>query len=195
MNLLLVPMVFAIWFLSQPPWPVHPATLIWGDRRRQARSVTAPSKPGCLENPRPRRRLPTSGLNHPGLASFLFAVALVRADDPSLLTAVLPVAPAILAPVHPIGLGDGERPSVDASSITLTVSAFVEMDTPTTRLKMMMDDLETNAGVMFWSSFGHVLMTFSQNTSIWNGSFLASSAADNPSRSSKSAGGQGPSDV
>jgi hypothetical protein len=39
------------------------------------------------------------------LASFLFAVALVRAGYPFLLTAVLPVAPAVLA----IGLGDGER--------------------------------------------------------------------------------------
>jgi len=33
------------------------------------------------------------------------------------------------------------EPSVDALSVTLIVSALVEMDTPTTRLKMMMDDL------------------------------------------------------
>jgi hypothetical protein len=33
------------------------------------------------------------------------------------------------------------EPSVDASSITLTVSAFVEMDKPTTMPKMIMDDL------------------------------------------------------
>ena len=45
------------------------------------------------------------------------------------------------------------EPSVDALSITLAVSVFVEMDT--TRLKMMMDDVETNAGVTSWSSFGH----------------------------------------
>ena len=37
------------------------------------------------------------------------------------------------------------EPSVDALSITLTVSAFVEMDMPTARLKMMLNDLETNA--------------------------------------------------
>ena len=43
----------------------------------------------------------------PGLASFLFAVALVRAE-PFLLTAALPVAPAVLASVHSIGLGDGK---------------------------------------------------------------------------------------
>jgi hypothetical protein len=43
------------------------------------------------------------------LASFLFAVALDRADRSFLLTAVLPVTPAVLAPVQPIGLGDGER--------------------------------------------------------------------------------------
>jgi hypothetical protein len=46
------------------------------------------------------------------------------------------------------------EPSVDALSITLTVSALAEMDTPTTKPKMMMDDLETNARVMSWSSFG-----------------------------------------
>ena len=43
------------------------------------------------------------------LASFLFAVALVRADSSFLLTAVLPVAPTVLAAVHPVGLSDGER--------------------------------------------------------------------------------------
>jgi len=36
---------------------------------------------------------------------------------------------------------------VDAWSLTWTASAFVEIDTPTTRLKMMMDGLETNANV------------------------------------------------
>jgi hypothetical protein len=39
------------------------------------------------------------------------------------------------------------EPSVDAWSLTWTASAFVEIDTPTTRLKMMMDGLETNANV------------------------------------------------
>jgi hypothetical protein len=42
-------------------------------------------------------------------ASLLFAVALVRADEPLRLTAVLPGVPAVLAPIHPAGLGDGER--------------------------------------------------------------------------------------
>jgi hypothetical protein len=52
------------------------------------------------------------------------------------------------------------EPSVDASSITLTVSAFVEMDMPMTMPKMIMDDLmivndlEANSGVTSWSSFG-----------------------------------------
>ncbi|MGC2200069.1 MAG: hypothetical protein WA633_07985, partial [Stellaceae bacterium] len=52
------------------------------------------------------------------------------------------------------------EPSVDASSITLTVSAFVEMDMPTTMPKrimddlMIMNDLEANSGVTSWSSFG-----------------------------------------
>src|ERR1700730_19216100 len=52
------------------------------------------------------------------------------------------------------------EPSVDASSITLTVSAFVEMEMPTTMAKMIMDDLmimndrEANSGVTSWSSFG-----------------------------------------
>src|ERR1700739_949595 len=39
----------------------------------------------------------------------LFAVALVRADGPIRLTAVLPGIPALPAPLHPAGLGDGER--------------------------------------------------------------------------------------
>ena len=43
------------------------------------------------------------------LASLLFAVALVRADGPIRLTAVLPGVPALPAPLHPAGLGDGER--------------------------------------------------------------------------------------
>ena len=43
------------------------------------------------------------------LASLLFAVAFIGADGPSLLTAVLPGVPAVLAPIHPGGLGDDER--------------------------------------------------------------------------------------
>jgi len=59
------------------------------------------------------------------------------------------------------------EPSVDALSITLTVSgftvtvsAFVEMDMPTTMAKMIMGDLmimnelETDSGVTSCSSFG-----------------------------------------
>src|SRR6202040_718698 len=48
------------------------------------------------------------------------------------------------------------EPSVDTSFITLTVSAFVEMDMPTTMPKMIMDDLmimndlEANSGVTSW---------------------------------------------
>jgi len=43
------------------------------------------------------------------LASLLFAVAFIGADGPILLTAVLPGVPAVLAPIHPGGLGDDER--------------------------------------------------------------------------------------
>ena len=42
------------------------------------------------------------------LASLLFAVALVLANGPFPLTAVLPGVPAVPAPLHPAGLGDGE---------------------------------------------------------------------------------------
>jgi hypothetical protein len=53
------------------------------------------------------------------------------------------------------------EPSVDALSITLMVSAFVETDMATTMPKMIMDDLMimndlvvANPGVMSWSSCG-----------------------------------------
>jgi hypothetical protein len=52
------------------------------------------------------------------------------------------------------------EPSVDASSITLTGSALVEMDMQMTMPKTIMDDLmimnglETNSGITSWSSFG-----------------------------------------
>ena len=49
------------------------------------------------------------GAATPSLASLLFAVPLVCANGPFLVTAVLPGVPAIRAPVHPLGLGDGER--------------------------------------------------------------------------------------
>jgi len=84
----------------------------------------------------------------PLLASSLFAAALVHANAPFLLTAVLPAVPAVLAPLStPLVWAIMNEPSVDAWSLTLTVSAFVGIDTPTTRLKMMMDRLEINAGV------------------------------------------------
>ena len=71
------------------------------------------------------------------LASFLFAVALVHANGPRR------IIPLVWARVN--------KPSADASSITLTGSAFVEMGTPTTRLKMMMDP-EMNAGVTSYTN-------------------------------------------
>ena len=46
--------------------------------------------------------------------------------------------------------------SGDAWSITLTVSTFVEMDTPTTRQKAMMDDVGMNAALTFWSLLGGI---------------------------------------
>ena len=39
-----------------------------------------------------------------------------------------------------------------AVSAALTVAALAEMDTPTTRLNMIMDDPKAKAGVTFWSS-------------------------------------------
>ena len=75
------------------------------------------------------------------------------------------------------------EPSVDAPSLTLTVSAFVEMDMAATIPKAIMDDLMimndlfvVNPGVMSWSSFGTIVAAFSQNTFTWNCSFLASSS-------------------
>jgi len=59
------------------------------------------------------------------------------------------------------------EPSIDALSNTLTVSAFVEMDMPTTMPKIIMDDLmimndlETNSGVTSWSSLGAIPAAFS----------------------------------
>ena len=42
------------------------------------------------------------------LSCVLFAVALVRTDEPIRLTAVLSSFPALLAPLHPGGLGEDE---------------------------------------------------------------------------------------
>ena len=39
----------------------------------------------------------------------LFAVALVRANEPFLVAAILPVAPAVLASIHSRCLSDGSR--------------------------------------------------------------------------------------
>jgi hypothetical protein len=55
-----------------------------------------------------------------------------------------------------------EPSSVDALFVILTVSALVARDTPPTRLKMMMDALEMNAGVTSWPSFRDDFMTFRQ---------------------------------
>ena len=46
------------------------------------------------------RQLRRAGSGSTGLPAFLFAVALVRASDPFLLTAVLPGTPTVLAPLH-----------------------------------------------------------------------------------------------
>ena len=92
------------------------------------------------------------------LASLLFAIALVRADHPCLLPAVLPSAPAVLTAVHTVGLGDDERAIYDASSITLTGSALVERGTPMIRLKTMMDP-EINTDVTSWSSSATAVST------------------------------------
>ena len=80
------------------------------------------------------------------LTSCLFTVALVHANGPFLLMAVLPGVPAVLARIIPLVWARVNKPSADASPITLTGSAFVEMGTPTTTLKMMIDP-EINAGI------------------------------------------------
>jgi hypothetical protein len=75
------------------------------------------------------------------------------------------------------------EPSIDALSNTLTVSAFVEMDMPTTMPKIIMDDLmimndlETNSGVTSWSSLGDDSCGLQPEHIHSNCSFLASSAA------------------
>ena len=57
-----------------------------------------------------------------------------------------PGVPAVLAPHHPPVWARVNKPSGDTPLIILTASAFFEMGTPTTRLKMMMDP-EMNAGL------------------------------------------------
>ena len=92
-----------------------------------ARTAVCSSTNGESDGYPPRPRHPPGGLACPASMGLNRTVpdrwqivAVVRADSSFLLTAVLPVAPT---------------PSVDASSITLTGSAFVETGTPTTRLR------------------------------------------------------------
>jgi hypothetical protein len=88
--------------ISDPIWVVA-----------DTQSTRAPVEPSACCSRRHATRREQAGQPRcrqlPGLASLLFAVALVRADSPFLLTAILPVVPAVLAPVRPIGLGEGER--------------------------------------------------------------------------------------
>lgn len=62
--------------------------------------------PGCSQD---RFTLAKCASTTPCLASLLFAVALVRANEPFLLTAVLSVATAVLAAIHSRSLGEGGR--------------------------------------------------------------------------------------
>jgi hypothetical protein len=78
-----------------------------------SRNIRAP-EPGVSKNPSmdvpstdTKRRYSTAP--GPGLASLLFAAALVRADQTFLLAAVLTGVPAVLTSKHPVGLGDDER--------------------------------------------------------------------------------------
>ncbi len=67
---------------------------------------------GALKPRHPTRKLYLRspwGAATPSLASLLFAIALVCANGPFLVTAILPGVPAICAPVHPLGLGNAER--------------------------------------------------------------------------------------
>ena len=61
---------------------------------------------------------------------------------------------------HPAVINPSAMITAPDFPVTLTVSAFVEMDMPTTMPKMIMNDLmivndlERNSGVTSWSSFG-----------------------------------------
>jgi hypothetical protein len=77
----------------------HTGERVWN--RQQA----APNTERVAERHRDDVDTPRAAVPRLLLASLLFAVALVRADGPFPLTAVLPGVPAVLA----VGLGDGER--------------------------------------------------------------------------------------
>jgi len=73
------------------------------ERRRNPAVTTA----GKAPTPVPRKSAPR--LIRSLLASCLFAAALVHANGSFLMAAVLPGVPAVLAPYHPPGLGEGEQ--------------------------------------------------------------------------------------
>ena len=91
-----------------PPW-----WATYSQAQRPSVGVIPPSpQPGKAPTPtnddsQPRKSAPR--LIRSLLASCLFAVALVHANGSFLLTAVLPGVPAVLAPHHPPGLGEGEQ--------------------------------------------------------------------------------------
>ena len=84
-----------------PRWPQHRGTA--GGACRAGRYLRFCT---CIRGRRwsARNAMPIDGA-YRILASLLFAVALVRASGPILITAVLPSVPAVLA----VSLGDGER--------------------------------------------------------------------------------------
>jgi hypothetical protein len=93
---------------------------LWKDRRHRLPSPHQPRRRrDCLGTTAGKAPTPTNDDSQPRklaprlirslLASCLFAVALVHANGSFLLTAVLPGVPAVLAPHHPPGLGEGEQ--------------------------------------------------------------------------------------
>jgi hypothetical protein len=84
----------------------HPST---APELRRDLAVTTAGKAPTLTNDDSQPRKLALRLIRSLLASCLFAVALVHANGSFLLTAVLPGVPAVLAPHHPPGLGEGEQ--------------------------------------------------------------------------------------
>jgi hypothetical protein len=113
----------------------------------------------CCADRRVSRSIPGGHrrLTTPSRASFLFGLRFPAPTTPP-ADGNLPVGGG---PGAGSSVGwAGERPSVDALSIL--DPALVEMDTPTTKPIMMMDDLVTDARVI-WSSFGTARATFSEH--------------------------------
>jgi hypothetical protein len=85
---------------------IQPST---APERRRNRAVTTAGKAPTPANDDSQPRKSAPRLIRSLLASCLFAAALVHANGSFLMAAVLPGVPAVLAPYHPPGLGEGEQ--------------------------------------------------------------------------------------